>query len=231
MRRGRIKAVQTALFSGRQSLLIGADTGFDPEIQRLYGLLAGRTQTQSRVNYRLPKPRRDGTTVLSLTPLELIDHLAAVIPPPRRHRHRYHGVLAPNAPLRAAATALGRDLTDDPSAPAEVAAPPATPAPNARSPVRYLWAMLLAPLFESLPLTCPTCGADMRIIAFVAEAAPVERRLDQLGEPGRLLRSVTRDSEKPKLAVYPLAFKVRFSEYFCQWQPKGRCLFLAGWSR
>lgn len=29
------------------------------------------------------------------TPLELLDRLAALIPPPRRQRHRYHGVLAP----------------------------------------------------------------------------------------------------------------------------------------
>ena len=46
--------------------------------------------------YRLPKAQRDGPTALFLTPLELIDQLAALIPPPRRHRHRYHGVLAPN---------------------------------------------------------------------------------------------------------------------------------------
>jgi hypothetical protein len=26
--------------------------------------------------------------------------------------------------------------------------------------------MLLTRLFESLPLTCPNCGADMRIVAF-----------------------------------------------------------------
>jgi hypothetical protein len=32
--------------------------------------------------------------------------LAALIPPPRRHRHRDYGVLAPNAPLRSAVTAL-----------------------------------------------------------------------------------------------------------------------------
>jgi Putative transposase len=41
-----------------------------------------------------------------LTPLELIERLAALIPPLRRHRHRYYGVLAPNAPLRSAVTAL-----------------------------------------------------------------------------------------------------------------------------
>jgi hypothetical protein len=27
------------------------------------------------------------------TPLQLIERLAALIPPPRLHRHRYHGVL------------------------------------------------------------------------------------------------------------------------------------------
>jgi len=135
--------------------------------------------------YRLPKPQRDGTTALTLTPLELIDHLAALIPPPRLHRHRYHGVLAPNSPLRAAATAYGLDAANDPSASAEVAAPPAAAAPNARSPARYLWAVLLARLFGSLPLTCPCCGADMRIVAFITEAAPVERILTHIGEPSR----------------------------------------------
>ena len=143
-----------------------------------------------RIIDRLPKPHRDGATALTLTPLELIDQLAALIPPPRLHRHRYHGVLAPNSPLRAAATAYGRDPADDPSAPAEVAPPPAAPAPNTRSPARYLWAMLLARLFESLPLTCPNCGADMRIIAFVTDAAPVERILTHIGEPRRPLRSL-----------------------------------------
>jgi hypothetical protein len=34
--------------------------------------------------------------------------------------------------------------------------------------------MLLARLFESLPLVCPNCGAEMRIVAFITETAPVE---------------------------------------------------------
>jgi hypothetical protein len=33
--------------------------------------------------------------------------------------------------------------------------------------------MLLARLFESLPLVCPNGGADLRIIAFITETAPV----------------------------------------------------------
>jgi hypothetical protein len=68
---------------------------------------------------------------------------------------------------------------------AELVAPRRAPAPNARSPARYLWAMLLARLFESLPLVCPTCGADIRIIAFITEAATVEQILTHIGEPPR----------------------------------------------
>jgi Putative transposase len=54
-----------------------------------------------QIVYRFPKPQPDGTTQVRLTPLELIERLAALIPPPRIHRHRYHGVLAPNSPQRA----------------------------------------------------------------------------------------------------------------------------------
>jgi len=73
-------------------------------------------------------------------------------------------VLAPNSPLRAAAVVLGRDLTDDPSAPDEVATPSEAPARNARSPARYLWAMLLARLFESLPLGSPRNILDTSLV-------------------------------------------------------------------
>ena len=40
-------------------------------------------------------------------------------------------------------------------------------------------------LFESLPLVCPNCGADMRIIAFISETAPVEQILTHIGAPPR----------------------------------------------
>ena len=43
--------------------------------------------------------------------------------------------------------------------------------------------MLLARLFESLPLVCPNCGADMRIVAFITETDPVRRILTHIGEP------------------------------------------------
>ena len=58
-----------------------------------------------------------------LTPLELIDQVAALVPPPRVHRHRYCGVLAPNAPLRAAVTALAPLPVSAPAVGTPAAAP------------------------------------------------------------------------------------------------------------
>jgi hypothetical protein len=43
---------------------------------------------------------------LVLTPPELINRIAQLVPPPRTHRDRCCGVLAPNSPLRAAVTAM-----------------------------------------------------------------------------------------------------------------------------
>jgi len=51
--------------------------------------------------YDHPKRGPVGSGPQLLTPLELLDRLAALVPPPRLHRYRYFGVLAPNSPLRA----------------------------------------------------------------------------------------------------------------------------------
>ena len=63
---------------------------------------------ESRLLYRFPKPGINGRTELALTPLELLECLANFVPPPRVHRHRYHGVLAPNARLRPRVVVFGR---------------------------------------------------------------------------------------------------------------------------
>jgi Putative transposase len=76
-----------------------------------------------RLLYESTKPGPGGNRPLLLTPLELLDRIAALVPSPRIHRHRYFGVLAPHSPLRAAVTAL---------APAAATTLPA-PAPNPES--------------------------------------------------------------------------------------------------
>ena len=42
--------------------------------------------------------------------------------------------------------------------------------------------MLLARIYEALPLSCPICHASMRIIAFVNDPAAVGKVLDHIGE-------------------------------------------------
>jgi hypothetical protein len=63
---------------------------------------------QGDVRYRLKTPYRDGTTHIVLEPLDFLARLAALVPPPRVHLTRYHGVFAPNAALRAAITPARR---------------------------------------------------------------------------------------------------------------------------
>ena len=117
--------------------------------------------------------------------MQRLDRLAALIPPPRQHRHRYYGVLAPNlptaSPLRAAVTALAQPAGADTvaAAAAATAHPGITPPaaviaePLHRHAARYAWALLLARIYAVFPLLCPKCGGEMRIIAFITAAAVV----------------------------------------------------------
>jgi hypothetical protein len=139
---------------------------------------------EQRLRYRLPQPGPRGETLLLLTPLEFLDRIAQLIPPPRRHRHRYFGVLAPNSPWRQMVTArAGVPIeTERPAPPPGPATASAEDSPTAH-PARYLWAMLLARIYEIFPLTCNHCGGEVRLIAFVTEAVPIGEILKHLGEP------------------------------------------------
>ena len=95
-------------------------------------------------------------------------------------RKNYYGVLAPNAPLRQAVTAM----VLAPAPPAPVAnLPPAPPAP--RRDTRYAWAQLLARIYEVFPLRCPLCATEMRIVGFITDPSTVRAILVHLGEPVR----------------------------------------------
>ena len=89
-----------------------------------------------------PTSDRRGAKVdeLHLKPLELIERIAARVPPPRRHRHRYFGVLAPSSPLRAAAVAFAT-----PAQPATTQTDPAITGDGAPEVVRQGHAMPLPP--------------------------------------------------------------------------------------
>ena len=141
-----------------------------------------------RIIYRLPHSAPDGSTALSLTPVEFLERLALLIAPPRVHRHRYHGALAPNARLRCQVIALGREQTGvaesssgQHGAQSVAGSSEVTP----RRPTSSRWATLIARIYDVLPLLCPSCGASMRIIAFVTDPVPVRSILTYLDLPSR----------------------------------------------
>ncbi|MCP4005566.1 MAG: hypothetical protein GY725_15360 [bacterium] len=53
-----------------------------------------------RIAYALRHPWRDGTTHIVFEPAELLEKRVALVPRPRAHLVRHHGVLAPGARLR-----------------------------------------------------------------------------------------------------------------------------------
>lgn len=65
------------------------------------------------------------------------------------------------------------------------------PSPRSPGPAAYLWAALIARIYDVFPLVCPNCGAELRLIAFLTEPAPVKHILSHLGLP----------SEPPPLAA------------------------------
>jgi hypothetical protein len=67
--------------------------------------------------YTFTKPWSDGTTGIKLSPLELLEKLAALVPLPRVHLARYGGCLAPHSTLRRAITPTPRQQgVDEPEA-------------------------------------------------------------------------------------------------------------------
>ena len=121
----------------------------------------------------------------------------------RLKQHRYYGVLAPNSPLRAAVTAMAQvasvvtpevcgPVTEDAHtdagttvavAGAGVAVQPGPPVkPKPRPPAHYLWAALIARIYEVFPLICPMCGGQMRIIAFIQRRHPQDSGAHRRGQ-------------------------------------------------
>jgi len=162
-------------------------------LDRLH-LVGGRSD---QILYLLSKPDPAGLTALRLSALEFLERLATILPPPRIHRHRYHGVFAPNAPLRPLVTARahqdnalavqvpdpGLPLSPTPSPPHPEPASAEAPTPDTAHIRPSKWAALLARIYEVFPLVCPTCNTPLTFITFLTEPEPISQILAHIGEP------------------------------------------------
>jgi hypothetical protein len=91
-------------------------------------------------------------------------------------------------------------------------------APAHRAASHYLWAMLLARIYETLPLVCPLCQSPMRIIAFITEGSSVREILDHLGESSvplwelELVQAPPQVGDDPQWDSIPQAEPVEFDQ-------------------
>jgi hypothetical protein len=102
--------------------------------------------------------------------------MLALVPPPRVHLTRYHGVFAPHAALRAAITPAGRGQG---GGNAGAAALRVTPKHVAMS-----WMQRLKRVFAIEIEQCRRCGGRLTVIASIEEPALIERILAHVRQRG-----------------------------------------------
>jgi hypothetical protein len=110
---------------------------------------------------RLKRAWSNGTSAFVFSPLEFLERLAALIPPPRFHQIHYHGVLAsrsswrraviPKAPIRESNGSLSRGNGH----------------PCQTSERRFRWGDLLKRVFGVDSWSCPTCFGRMKLRAVI----------------------------------------------------------------
>lgn len=147
-------------------------------------LAAGKLQAidDDTLAFTLKSPWSDGTTHLLLSPLELIEKLAALVPPPRLNLVRYHGVLAPNAAGREQIVPGCCAEGDEDGADTTCSHGDYVSTPEPSKPTyRLSWARLLARVFRIDVTVCPHCGGKMKIIAALTEPASIRAYLDGVG--------------------------------------------------
>jgi Putative transposase len=132
--------------------------------------------SSGQVRYQLKTPYRDGTTHIVLEPLDLMARLAALVPPPRMHLTRFHGVFAPHSKLRAAVTPAHRGM----GSPGQSADQADSDQPATARHVAMIWARRLKRVFGIEIEHCTRCGGKIAIIASIEDPQVIAKILAHL---------------------------------------------------
>ena len=127
------------------------------------------------VRYQLKTPYRDGTTHVIIEPLDFIARLAALVPKPRVHLTRFHGVFAPNSKYRARVTPARRGRGGQHTGRTD-----REEAPTVERRAAMTWAQRLKRVFGIDIEACAACGGAVRIIACIEDADVIEKILTHL---------------------------------------------------
>ncbi len=147
------------------------------------------------VRYKLKTPYRDGTTHVFFEPLDFLARLAALVPKPRVHLTRFHGVFAPNSQWRAQVTPAKRGKgckkavgENEEKTPGETHA-------------AMTWAKRLKRVFDIDVQTCESCGGTVKIIAAVEDPLAIKKILAHLEGQGAMPQAYHRPAVRapPKM--------------------------------
>ena len=120
---------------------------------------------------------------MEFEPVDFIAKLAALVPPPRAHLTRFHGIFAPNAKLRAQLTPSVRGKSATADANADTSDDHRTPDEKRRS---MTWAQRLKRVFGIDVETCVHCGGRVKIVASVEEPTAIRAILAHFEKHGAL---------------------------------------------
>ena len=123
------------------------------------------------LEYSLKQPWNDGTTAILLSPLELLEKLAALVPPSKTHQIRHFGVFGSHSQWRSKVVpkpekrkGFAPDSDYDP-----------------KKVKNTLWARMLSKTFGVDVSVCPECGAEMKVVAMVHDQMQIARYLRHIG--------------------------------------------------
>jgi hypothetical protein len=167
---GRLESSQTLAKEGGFSLHAGvsAKAHQRDKVGRLCRYIARPAVSTHRLerlpdgslSYELKTPYKNGTTHVVFEPLDFIARLAALVPKPRFHLTRFHGVFAPNSKHRAMVTGDGKEKQ-----PLLTIIEPPADCEGCRG--KMSWAMRLKRVFNIDVTVCRHCQGTMRIIACI----------------------------------------------------------------
>jgi hypothetical protein len=157
-------------------------------------------EERQQLVYQFQRPLPGGQTYEVLSAMDLMKRLAELIPPPWMHLVRYYGVLAPHAKMREqvvmlagpsealrlrlqkAAEKMGLELEQD-SHDSDSSDEDKEEKTKVKKRASVSWALLMARIFEFLPLLCPRCDSPMKMVGFIMEPKSVNQVLDHLDLP------------------------------------------------
>ena len=135
------------------------------------------------ISYELKTPYKNGTTHVVFEPLDFIARLAALVPKPRVHLTRFHGVFAPNSRYRAQVTSETKTKSNQTTA---IDLPKDREAQRSK----MSWAMRLKRVFNIDITVCRHCQGKVRIIACIEERVVIDQILAHMNQQQQSQTSV-----------------------------------------